>query len=162
MSDECCPAIDPEQWNGKTFDWSEKQFVRDRVFCLFYMPVGFGKTMKRVMQKLDAAKASSPDSLCLADHTSKWNMDIYLAVDRDVPDAELCSMSGRFMSRIYEGPFSDTGKWCADFADHARSDGTEIEKLFMWYTTCPKCAKQRGKNYVVIFGKVKQGATTTP
>ncbi|HZH72463.1 MAG TPA: hydrolase [Mariniphaga sp.] len=24
----------------------------------------------------------------------------------------------------------------------------------MWYTTCPKCAKKYGRNFVVIVGKV--------
>jgi hypothetical protein len=25
--------------------------------------------------------------------------------------------------------------------------------MYMWYTTCPKCAKVYGKNYVVILAK---------
>ena len=25
---------------------------------------------------------------------------------------------------------------------------------YMWYTTCPKCAKKYGKNYVVILGQI--------
>ncbi len=28
-----------------------------------------------------------------------------------------------------------------------------MKRSFMWYTTCPKCAKKYGKNYVVILGK---------
>ncbi len=26
---------------------------------------------------------------------------------------------------------------------------------YMWYTTCPKCAKKYGKNHVVILGAVE-------
>ncbi|MFA6436615.1 MAG: hydrolase [Candidatus Paceibacterota bacterium] len=28
------------------------------------------------------------------------------------------------------------------------------KKWYMWYTTCPKCAKVYGKNHVVIVGEV--------
>ncbi len=44
-------------------------------------------------------------------------------------------MSEKYFSKVYDGPYKDTGKWC------------------MWYTTCPKCVKKYGKNYVVIIGK---------
>ncbi|MEI6627571.1 MAG: hydrolase, partial [bacterium] len=48
----------------------------------------------------------------------------------------------------------DTGKWCKDFDVYAKSKKLVIDKLYMWYTTCPKCAKKYGKNYVVIVGKI--------
>lgn len=156
MEQQCCPPFVPDVWHDKELTWSNKKFAKDKVFCLFYMPVGFGRTMKRLMAKLDAAKAECPDWLCLSDHTSKWNMDTYLAVDRDLPDASMCELSGRFLARVYEGPFQSTGKWCADFSEQARNKGLEIEKLYMWYTTCPKCAKKYGKNHVVIIGRIKQ------
>jgi hypothetical protein len=155
MSEQCCPPFEPEPWQGKMHIWDRKRFVKDKVFCLMYMPVGFGRTMKRVMGKLDAAKAECPDWLCLSDHTSKWNMDVYLAVDREVPNIASVELSGHVFSRVYEGPFSETGQWCADFQEQARKEGLEIEKQYMWYTTCPKCARKSGKNYVVVLGKVK-------
>ena len=30
-----------------------------------------------------------------------------------------------------------------------------VGKMYMWYTTCPGCAKKYGKNYVVIISEVK-------
>jgi hypothetical protein len=35
-----------------------------------------------------------------------------------------------------------------------RAQGKTIQKLFMFYTTCPKCARHYGKNYVVILARV--------
>jgi len=29
----------------------------------------------------------------------------------------------------------------------------KIEKMYMWYTTCPECAKKYGKNYIVKIAK---------
>jgi hypothetical protein len=152
---ECCPPFDPAPWDGKTFEWSGKRFIRDKVFTLFYVPMNFGSVMKRLDRRVREAAAAMPDCLCLADHTSKWNMDVYLAVDKEIPGAENVELSGKFVSKVYEGPFKDTGKWCKDFEIYAKSKDLEIEKWFMWYTTCPKCAKKYGKNYVAIVGKMK-------
>ena len=160
METECCPLFDPDIWDEKVLSWPEKKFVKDKVFCLFHVPVGFGATMKRIMRKMQRTKAECVDGLCLSDHTSKWNMDIYVAVDKDLPESEMQHLDGQFLFRVYEGPFSDTGKWCADFSEYARRRGIEIEKLYMWYTTCPKCAKKRGKNHVAVVGKLS--ATSIP
>ena len=146
----CCPEFDPIPWDDRTFEWKNKRFIKDKVFTLFYMPMNFSKAMKRLDEKLTKAGATMPDYLCLSDHTSKWNMDLYLAVDKDVPGAENTTLSGNFFSKVYEGPFRDTEKWCKDFESIVKSDGLTIKKMYMWYTTCPKCAKKYGKNYVVI------------
>jgi len=95
-----------------------------------------------------------PDWLCLSDHTSKWNMDLYLAVDKEVPGMENVQLSGKFLSKVYEGDFKNTGKWCSDFEKYLQEKNQVLEKMYMWYTTCPKCAKKYGKNYIVIMGKI--------
>jgi len=78
----------------------------------------------------------------LSDHTSKWNMDVYLAVDKEIPGIENVTLSGEFLSKVYDGPFKETGKWCQDFEALARNKNLNIKKWYMWYTTCPKCAKK--------------------
>jgi len=151
----CCPKFDPQPWDGKLFEWKNKKFIRDKVFTFFYMPVNFGKVMVRLNKAVTKAGALMPDNLGLSDHTSKWNMDIYLAVDKEVPGAENTTLSGKFFSKVYEGPYSDTGKWCKDFETVLKIKGLNQKKMFMWYTTCPKCAKKYGKNYVAIIGQVE-------
>jgi hypothetical protein len=147
---ECCPIFDPAPWDNQVFEWDNKLFIRDKVFTLFYMPVNFGGAMRRLNKKVDNAGATMPDWLCLSEHTSKWNMDLYLAVDRKIPGAENATLSGKFYSKVYEGPFRDTGKWTEEYRKIAKERGFEIKKWYMWYTTCPKCAKKYGKNFVVI------------
>ncbi|MCX6233551.1 MAG: hypothetical protein NT175_02355 [Bacteroidetes bacterium] len=150
----CCPPFNPTLWDDKTFIWENKKFIKDRVCTFFYMPINFSRVMKKFNKKVTEAGATMPDWLCLSDHTSKWNMDLYLAVDKDVPGAENTTLSGKFYCKVYEGPFRDTGKWCKDFENIAKSKGYNVKKLYMWYTTCPKCAKKYGKNYVAILSQV--------
>jgi hypothetical protein len=136
-------------------EWKEKAFIKDSVFTLFYIPFNFGKVMKRLDEKVRGAGATMPDWLCLSDHTSKWNMDVYLAVDKEIPGAENTTLSGNFYSKVYEGSFKDTAKWGEDYKRLVKAKGLSIKKWFMWYTTCPKCAKKYGKNYSVIITRVE-------
>jgi hypothetical protein len=152
---ECCPKFDPAPWDGKLFEWQDKKFIKDRVFTLFYMPINFGAVITRMNKKVEQAGAAVPEWLALSDHTSKWNMDLYLAVDREVPGAENVSLSGKILTKVYEGDFKETAKWGEDFKAYAKEKGHEIKKWYMWYTTCPKCAKKYGKNYVVTVARVE-------
>jgi hypothetical protein len=151
---ECCPPFDPSLWDEKTVEWHNKAFIKDHVCTLFYMPMNFGQVMKRLNAKVEQAGAQMPDWLCLSDHTSKWNMDLYLAVDKEIPSAENTTLSGKMICKVYEGPFKDTGKWMKDFEAQTAQKGLSVGKPYMWYTTCPKCAKKYGKNYVVILARI--------
>ena len=151
----CCPKFDPEPWQEKEQHWDNKLFVKDRVRCLFHIPLNFGKVMTRNMERIEQAAAFTPDPpLGLSDHTSRWNMDLYLEVSEEVPGAEHARLSGTYLSKVFEGPFKDTGKWCSEMAEWVESRGKEIKKELLYYTTCPRCAKHYGKNYVVIFAAV--------
>ena len=155
-SSTCCPEFDPKPWDNQLFEWKNKKFIKDSVFTLFFMPVNFGKVMIRLNKVISDAGAEIPEWLCLSDHTSRWNMDIYLAVDKEIPGVANTSLSGKYFSKVYEGPFRDTGKWCKDFENVLKSKGLNQKKMYMWYTTCPKCAKKYGKNYVVILANIEQ------
>jgi hypothetical protein len=151
---ECCPRYVPENWNDKTLEWQQKPFVKASVRTFMFMPLNFGSVMRRLNKKLRDSQINVPDWLCLSDHTSKWNMDLYVAVDKPVPGLENTTLTGKFFTRVYEGPFRDTAKWCDDYKKNAGEKGIEIKKWYMWYTTCPACAKKYGKNYVAIMGQV--------
>ncbi len=70
-----------------------------KIECLLssicHMPMTFGTVMKRLNNRVERSGAKMPDWLCLSDHTSKWNMDIYLAVDKEIPNADNIKRSGK-------------------------------------------------------------------
>ncbi len=152
----CCPEFDPAPWNEKIIEWNNKKFIKDSVRTFFYMPANFGSVMRRLNRKVEHQHAKVPDWMGFSDHTSKWNMDVYLAVDKEIPGAENTTLSGKFVTKVYEGPYKETGNWSKDFHSWCSSKGLNPEKHFVWYTTCPKCAKKYGKNYVVFVAKLSQ------
>lgn len=154
----CCPKFDPAPWDEKEFEWKGKKFIKGKVFTFFFMPINFGGVITKLMKKIDDAKAKNPDAMILSEHTSMWNMDMYVAVDKEIEGAENVTLTGKFLSKVYEGDFKDTGKWMTNFQKFAEKKKIKIKKYLMWYTTCPKCAKIYGKNYVVNIGEVEQQA----
>ncbi|WP_243347894.1 hydrolase [Parabacteroides sp. FAFU027] len=151
----CCPLIEVDKWDNQILEWNDKLFAKERVRTFFYMPLNFSQVMKRFDAKMREHNISFPDYLCLSDHTSKWNMDLYLAVDKEIPGINHARLSGKMFTKVYEGPFKETGNWCKDFQRIAAEKGYKIGKMYMWYTVCPKCAKKYGKNYVFIFGQIE-------
>ncbi|MCE5185719.1 MAG: hypothetical protein LLF76_06295 [Planctomycetaceae bacterium] len=151
----CCARFNPERWDEKEVVWDNKLFVKDRVRCFFYMPLNFSKVIVRQLEKIDKADAYTPEPpVCLSDHTSKWNMDLYIEVAKPVNGAENTPLSGTYLTKVFEGPFKDTRIWCEQMKDWVARKGKAIKRTLMYYTTCPKCAKHYGKNYVVYFAQV--------
>lgn len=153
----CCPRPMPELWNDNVLEWNNKKFIKGNVKTFMFMPLDFGKEMTRLMKLVEDSDAKLEDNLCLSVHSSKWNMNIFLAVDKDIPGAENTSITGNFYSKVYEGPFNKTGEWMKDFEQRLKEKGynSNIKDVYMWYTTCPKCAKKYGKNYVVVLVEIK-------
>ena len=151
----CCPRFEPEPWNEKEFQWDGKTFIKDLVRCFFNIPLGFGSAMVRCMKKIEANDAYTPEPpLVLSDHTSPWNMDLYIEVSKETPNAEAVTMSGTYIAKVFEGPYKNARIWCKQMQEWVRSQGKEIKKQLVYYTTCPKCAKHYGKNHVVYFAQV--------
>ncbi len=155
ITEECCPKFDSSLWEGKTFNWENKKFIKGKVLSIFYMPINYGSVITKLSDKVKQAGAEMTDWLCLSDCKSKWSTEILLAVDKNIPEAENVTLSGKFMSKVYEGDFKNTNSWYEDFNKYVKENNFSVKKMFMWYTTCPKCAKKYGKNYVVIVGEVE-------
>jgi len=151
---ECCPRFDPAPWDGKELNWQGRKFVKDRVRSFLHIPLNFGAVMVRNMQKIEAAGAKSDEAIVLSDENSLWGADVYIAVGREVPGAENVTISGTFVSKVFEGPYKNVHTWIEQTKQFVASRGKALKKLYCYYTTCPACAKKYGKNYVVILAQV--------
>jgi hypothetical protein len=71
-------------------------------------------------------------------------------------------LSGRFLTRVFEGPFRNAVRWASEMKQYVAAKGLRLDRLYFGYTTCPKCAKAYGKNYVVLFAAVNDAPRLTP
>lgn len=150
----CCPKFNPEPWDEKEIVWENKKFVVDRVRSIFHIPLNFGQVMKRIMQKVTTSNAMDENMVVLADEDSLWGTNVFVSVSGDIQDGKMTTISGTFLCKVFEGPYRDMGKWIKQMQKYVASQGKEITMQYYYYTTCPKCAKKYGKNYVVILSQV--------
>lgn len=150
----CCPIFDPEPWDQKEVVWTDKLFVKDHVTSFFHIPLDFGGVMRRNMKRIDEAEARDPQNIVISDEKSLWGADIYIAVSKEIPGAKMERISGTFLTKVFEGPYRNAGKWAKEMGAYVKSKDKEVVNMDFWYTTCPKCAKVYGKNYTVILAAV--------
>lgn len=157
MSEECCPRFNPELWDEKTIVWKDKKFLQDRVTSFIHIPLNYGAVMTRATRVAEAAGAATATRIILTDENSLWGADVYIETGKDIPGARMATLSGTFLSKVFEGPYKNMRLWINAMNAYVAAQGKQPRKLYFYYTTCPKCAKKYGKNYVVILAEVTAG-----
>ena len=150
----CCPRFDPGPWDEKEITFQDKLFIKDQVRSFLHIPLNFGKVMVKNMEIIKRADALEATPVMLSDEKSLWGADIYIAVTKEVPGAEMARISGTFLTKVFEGPYKDIRKWIKEMKDYVKSKNRELGKMYFFYTTCPRCAQVYGKNYTVILAKI--------
>jgi hypothetical protein len=150
----CCPRFNPQPWDEKEIILKDKLFIKDHVMSFFHIPLNFGKVMVKNMERIVKANALAPEPLLLSDENSLWGADVYIAVSKEVPGAEMARISGTFLTKVFEGPYKNIRKWVKEMMGYVQSKRNSPQKLYFFYTTCPKCAEYYGKNYTVLLAKV--------
>lgn len=151
----CCPRFDPSGWDGAEIVFRERPFVRSTTVNFLHIPLNMDRMIKKTHKEiLDAGASPDDEYLMLSTDPSPWRGEHYFAVTKDVPTAENVKLSGKYLTKVFEGPYRDAGKWVKEMEQYVGSSGKQLKKLYFFYTTCPKCAKHFGKNYVVAFAEV--------
>ena len=150
----CCPEAYPETWDNKEISWQEKLFVKGRVRSFFHIPLNFGSVLKKHVRLIESAGAMPEEMLVVSDENSLWGADMYIAVTKDLPQAQMARLSGTFLTKVFEGPYRQVPAWIEEMKRYVTSKGRESKNLYFLYKTCPKCAKKYGKNYVVLLAQI--------
>ena len=151
----CCPRFRPEPWTNQALHFDRKPFVKASTISLFHVPLNMGSMFARTWDAIKKAHAENGGFLVLSHDESAWHAEHLFAVSKDVPDAEMVHLSGDFLTQVFEGPYSHARTWCAEMERRVEDCGKRLETMYFFYTTCPRCAKHYGKNYVVGVAKVQ-------
>jgi hypothetical protein len=150
----CCAPLDVARWDEQEVTWNKKPFLRDHIREFLHLPLNFGSVITRDNNAIEEAAAYPREPLWLVDEVSPWGSDIYVAVEGEVPGATIDKLSGRFLTKVFEGPYRHVGKWTRKMTEYAESQGELVSKIYYYYATCPKCAKHFGANHVVLFAQL--------
>ncbi|MFQ5624865.1 MAG: hydrolase [Paracoccaceae bacterium] len=146
----CCPKFNPEGWDGRHLHFEDKAFVRAKTRSVAHIPLNMARVFQRTFGSIEAADAGKPGNIVvLSRELSPFSAEHLFAVSRPVEGQETVRLSGDFLTKVFEGPYREAPRWETDLAKAAEGEGKAADKTYFFYTTCPKCAKHYGKNYVV-------------
>jgi hypothetical protein len=155
----CCPRFKPEGWDGQELHFADKPFVRAETRSLFHIPLDMGAVFKRTSEAIEGAHADSGDQfIVLSRELSPWAAEHLFAVPQPVAGLKTVRLSGDYETKVFEGPFSKAPEWEAEFRNELAAQGRAAKNMYLFYTTCPKCAKAYGKNYVVAVAETTREA----
>ncbi|WP_413719624.1 hydrolase [Silicimonas sp. MF1-12-2] len=146
----CCPRFNPEGWDGRELHFRDKRFLRAETRSAMHIPLNMGRVFARVNSRIEEAGGwDNDDMIVLSRDLSPFKAEHLFSVPRDIPGEEMTSLTGDFVTKAFEGPYRDAKDWCAEMEQLVRDKGSLPGRVYFFYTTCPKCAKHYGKNYVV-------------
>jgi hypothetical protein len=114
---------------------------------LFHVPLNMGSMFTHTWNAIKQAHADNGQFLVMSHDQSAWHAEHLFAVTKDVPHADMVRLSGDFLTKVFEGPFSDARKWCAAIEQFARRAAARRSLLLH---DAPALRKHYGKNYVCI------------
>lgn len=151
----CCPKFNPDGWNDAVLHFEDKSFLRAETRGAMHVPLNMGKVFQRVDEHAQAAGGWDPSNMIvLSRDLSPWKAEHLFSSDTPVPDEEMTALSGDFVTRVFEGPYSKARDWDKEMREIVQIHGSDPSDVFFFYTTCPKCAKHYGKNYVVGVARI--------
>lgn len=152
----CCPKFSPKEWDDKIFTLKDKPFVKAKTMSFMYIPLNMGSVMTKTWKAIEDADADakSGEFLMLSREVSPWKGEHYFWATKEVPGQENVKLSGKFKTKVFEGEFKNAKNWYIEMQKIGQDAGVKNPEVYFYYTTCPKCAKVYGKNYVVGFVKV--------
>ncbi|KIM10929.1 MAG: hypothetical protein KU37_07375 [Sulfuricurvum sp. PC08-66] len=152
----CCPKFNPEGWDGQTLHFENKPFVKAKAWSLMYMPLTLGSMMSRVQGRIEAQDVLDEDDyIVLSSDPSPFRSEHLFAVKAPIEGEENVRISGDYLTKVFEGDYTQMGKWYKAMDEYAKTQGKKVMKQHFFYTTCPKCAKAYGQNYVVGVAQVE-------
>lgn len=128
-----------------------------RTFFHIPFPPSIGKKVTKMHELAQKAGATIPDltdALILFRDPSAFRSEIYYAVTKEVDGANNTTITGSFVTRVYDGPFNKVPVFIKEMGKFLEERGQTAKDYYVHYAYCPKCAKKYNHNYMIIFALV--------
>ena len=153
----CCPKFKQERWNEQELHFKDKLFLKAKTRSIFHIPINMGSVYPKTLTAIqDAGALSNDEFIVLSFDPSPWTGEHFFSITKEVPGHEMVRITGNFITKVFEGPYKNVPKWEKEMKEFVKGTNRQTKKTYFFYTTCPKCAKAYGKNYVVAVSEVQQ------
>lgn len=152
----CCAVPNIKDWNNKQLELSNQRFIRMHTKSFLYIPLNMAKIMKELHQVASTANATLPpeQAMILSRDISPWQAEQLYSVTKPIEGQDNVVLNGIYLTKVFEGPYKNAKNWYKQMVAYTEEQGKTIKIIYFFYTTCPKCAKHYGKNYVIGLAEV--------
>ena len=159
QNQECCPKFEVEKWDKKTFNWENKLFLKESIPTFFHIPLPpmIGKKVMKMhylAQKAEATIQDKSEALVLFRDPSAFKSEIYYAVTKEVDEGNNATISGSFVACVFDGPYNSIPKCIKEMINYLKEKDQIPKDYYVHYAYCPKCARESGHNYMILFALV--------
>lgn len=147
----CCAVPNIDSWNEKIVEFDRKRFIREYTKSVFFVPTNMDKVMRSLSETAAKAEALMPpaEAMILSRDLSPFKAEQLYAVSKEIPGADNVELSGSFATKVFEGQYKNAKSWHDELSKYVQSLGKKSSEIYLFYTTCPKCAQHYGKNYTI-------------
>lgn len=136
--------------------FENKLFLKSKTRSLFHIPLNMGSVFAKTFTAMEKADAMDMDDLIVLSYDpSLWTGEHFFAVRKEVPGQENVRLNGDYLTKVFEGPYKSVPKFEKEMVKFVESKGRKVKKTYFFYTTCPKCMKHYGENYMVAVSEVE-------
>ncbi len=146
----CCPRFGLDEWDENEIVWENKLFIRRKTSNFFHSAPDFSE----LLQKVKDAGALPKQLFMLSEDSELWSTTLYVAISKAIPGEEIVKISGRFIVKVYEGPYSDAGKWLNKTQEYVKTKKKKVRSMYFFYTHCPKCNEYYGNQYTAVLAEI--------
>lgn len=151
----CCPVFHPEKYDNCVYDLSDYHFIKSSTLSFMYIRLNMDKVFTQALKAIsDSNQAYTDRYLILSKDLNPFKCNHYFLVNGNGAGFTRERIEGNYFTKVYDGDFKNISKWNKDFESLIKKQGKNLRETFVFYTTCPNCAKVYGHNYVVLFGKI--------
>ena len=134
-------------------------FIKETMPTLFHIPFPpmIGSKITKMWKLAENSKANldnKDDILILFTDPTAFKSEIYLSVKDNIPKANNVTLSGTFISKVFDGDYNAVPKFIKQMDQYLNTINKKAKKYYIHYAYCPKCAKKFGYNYMIFFAEI--------
>jgi len=121
------------------------------------LPSMIGKKATRMWKAAEDANRTSArreDVLLLFTDPTPFKSEIFLSVTGVVPGEDNVTISGSYVSKVFDGPYNAIPKYIKEMDRYLSEKGKRSKRYYVHYAYCPKCARKYSHNHMVLFAEV--------
>ncbi|MCU0666997.1 MAG: hypothetical protein MUF85_00035 [Patescibacteria group bacterium] len=152
----CCAVPNIKDWQDKIITIENQIFIRMHTKSFMFVPINMSSVMTKLNKFAIDHHANMPPqkAMILSRDLSPWKAEQLFAVNKNIEGFDMVVLNGNFATKVFEGPYNKVKNWYKELIEYAKTYNKDVGRIYFFYTTCPRCAKNYGKNFVIGMAEI--------